>query len=89
MKSSVTKSFRKGFTKLPTSVRKQAIKAYKLWQKDSSHPSLQFKRVSQRQPIYSVRVSLNYRTLGLLESDCIYWFWIGTHDEYDELLKRI
>ncbi|MEM8779136.1 MAG: hypothetical protein AAGF26_09745 [Cyanobacteria bacterium P01_G01_bin.49] len=89
MKSSVTKSFRKEFNKLPASVRKQAIKAYKLWQKDSSHPSLQFKKVSQRQAIYSVRVSLNYRTLGLLESDCIYWFWIGTHDEYDELLKRI
>jgi len=89
MKSSITKSFRKGFNKLPASVRKQAVKAYKLWQKDSSHPSLQFKRVSQKQPIYSVRVSLNYRTLGLLESNCICWFWIGTHDEYDELLKRI
>ena len=89
MKSIVTKSFRKEFNKLPKSVRKQAFKTYKLWQKDSSHPSLQFKRVSQRQPIYSVRVSLNYRTLGLLESDCIYWFWIGTHDEYDELLERI
>jgi glycosyltransferase involved in cell wall biosynthesis len=25
----------------------------------------------------------------LIESDCIYWFWIGTHDEYDELLKRL
>ena len=52
MKSSVTKSFRKEFKDLPASVRKQAIKAYKLWQKDSSHPSLQFKRVSQRQPIF-------------------------------------
>ena len=37
MKSSVTKSFRKGFNELPASVRKQAVKAYKLWQKDSSH----------------------------------------------------
>ena len=45
MKSSVTKSFRKEFNKLPALVRKQAIKAYKLWQKDSFHPSLQFKRV--------------------------------------------
>ncbi len=46
--------------------------------------------VSRRQPIYSARVSLNYRVLGLLESDDhIYWFWIGVHDEYDELLQRL
>jgi hypothetical protein len=27
--------------------------------------------------------------LGLLESDHIYWYWIGAHDEYDELLNRM
>lgn len=24
-----------------------------------------------------------------LESDHIYWYWIGAHDEYDELPKRM
>lgn len=89
MKSSVTSSFRKRLNDLPASVQEQAAKAYALWQEDPYHPSLQFKRVSQRQPIYSARVSLNYRVLGLLESGHIYWYWIGTHDEYDELLKRL
>lgn len=89
MKSSVTKTFRKRLGDLPSSVQEQAAKAYALWQADPYHPSLQFKRVSQRQPIYSVRVSLNYRVLGLQESDHLYWYWIGTHAEYDELLKRI
>ncbi len=89
MKSSVTKTFRKQLDDLPASVQEQAAKAYALWQADPYHSSLQFKRVSQRQPIYSARVSLNYRVLGLLESDRIYWYWIGSHDEYDELLKRM
>lgn len=89
MKSSVTKAFRKQLDDLPASVQEQAAKAYALWHEDPHHPSLQFKRVSQRQPIYSARVSLNYRVLGLLESDHIYWYWIGAHDEYDELLKRM
>ena len=89
MKSSVTKSFRKQLSDLPVSVQGQADKAYSLWQEDPSHPSLQFKRVSQKQPIYSARVSINYRVLGLLESDHIYWYWIGVHDEYDELVKRM
>jgi mRNA-degrading endonuclease RelE of RelBE toxin-antitoxin system len=89
MKSSVTKTFRKRLNDLPVSVQEQAAKAYELWQDDPYHPSLQFKRVSQKQPIYSARVSLNYRVLGLLESEHIYWYWIGAHDEYDELLKRM
>lgn len=89
MESSVTKAFRKQLNDLPGSIQQQAAKVYAIWQEDPYHPSLQFKRVSQRQPIYSARVSLNYRVLGLLESDHIYWYWIGTHDEYDELLKRM
>ena len=89
MKSSATKTFRKRLSDLPTSVQDQAAKAYALWKEDPYHPSLQFKRVSQRQPIYSARISLNYRVLGLLEANHVYWYWIGTHDEYDELLKRM
>lgn len=89
MKSSTTKNFRKQLNQLPISVQEQTNKAYALWRTDPYHPSLQFKRVSQRQPIYSARVSLNYRALGLLEKEHIYWFWIGTHAEYDELLKRL
>jgi mRNA-degrading endonuclease RelE of RelBE toxin-antitoxin system len=89
MKSSVTKAFRKKLDELPASVREQTAKAYALWRSDPYHNSLQFKRVSQRQPIYSVRVSLDYRVLGLLEDDRIYWFWIGTHAKYDELLQRL
>ena len=89
MKSSVTQTFREQLESLPTPVQKQAAKAYGLWQTNMYHPSLQFKRVSRTQPIYSARISLNYRVLGLLELDHIYWYWIGSHDEYDELLKRI
>lgn len=89
MKSSVTKTFRKQLDQLPASIQEQAAKAYGLWRSDPYHNSLQFKRVSQRQPIYSARVGINYRVLGLLEENHIYWFWIGNHDEYDELLQRL
>ena len=89
MKSSATRTFRKRLTLFPASVQEQAAKAYALWKEDPYHPSLQFKRVNQKPPIYSVRINLNHRALGLMESDRIYWYWIGTHDEYDELLKRL
>ncbi|MGF1459172.1 MAG: type II toxin-antitoxin system RelE/ParE family toxin [Leptolyngbyaceae cyanobacterium] len=89
MKSSTIKDFRKQLNQLPTEVKAQANKAYALWKVDPYHPSLQFKRVSQRQPIYSVRIGLNYRALGLLEKEHVYWFWIGTPAKYDELLKQL
>ncbi len=89
MTSSVTREFRQQLARLPMTVQEQASRAYALWRLDPYHTSLQFKRVSQRQPIYSVRVGLGYRALGLREEDHIYWFWIGPHAGYDELLRRL
>jgi hypothetical protein len=43
MKSSVTKTFRKRLSELPTLVQEQAAKTYALWKEDPYHPSLQFK----------------------------------------------
>ncbi|MEK6300987.1 MAG: hypothetical protein AABO41_09725 [Acidobacteriota bacterium] len=89
MRSRVTKQFRKLLEQLPSEIQEQADRAYKLWRTDPHHASLQFKRVSQRQPIYSVRVGIGYRAMGLLDEDQIYWFWIGSHAKYDELLRRL
>ena len=36
--------------------------------------------------MYSARVGLHYRTLGLPREGGVHWFWIGTHAEYDRLV---
>lgn len=89
MNSVVTGGFLDGLGRLPDVVRQQASRAYALWRLDPYHPSLQFKRVGRRQAIYSVRVGLGYRALGLWEGDTVTWFWIGTHAEYDTFLTRL
>jgi len=38
---------------------------------------------------WSVRIGGGYRALALLDADTFYWFWIGTHDEYERLLDVI
>ena len=43
---------------------------------------LHFKRVGKRRPVYSVRVSRNYRALGVLQDGDVVWLWIGPHDQY-------
>ncbi len=52
MNSVMTVVFRIQLGQLPDSVRQQASRAYALWRVDPHHPSLQFKRVSLRQPIF-------------------------------------
>jgi hypothetical protein len=39
--------------------------------------------------VYSVRVGIGWRALGLLEGDTVIWFWVGSHAEYDSILRRI
>jgi len=87
MKSQTTPSFWQHYWALPPEIRWRVQQAYKLWRDNPAHPSLFFKRVKESQPIYSVRIGLEYRTLGLLKGDTVAWFWIGTHDEYERLLK--
>jgi len=87
--SRTTERFRKAFQKLPPNVQRQARAAYRLWMSDLSHPSLQFKRVHARDPIYSVRVSLGWRAVGVRSGDTVVWFWIGSHAEYDKLLSNL
>lgn len=87
MKSRLTEDFLAGFATLPDSVKAQARKSYRLWKDDPSHPSLRFKRIHNHEALYSVRVSKGWRVLGLLEGDLITWFWIGSHAEYDKLIR--
>ncbi len=87
MNSRTTRSFWKKFHALPTDVRDQAQKAYRLWRDDITHPSLHFKHVHAGEPVYSVRVSRGYRALGLLEGDTVTWFWIGSHGDYERLVS--
>lgn len=87
MKARTTKSFWKHYWVLSPEVRQRAQQAYALWRENPSHPSLFFKRVKESQPLYSVRIGLGYRALGLLKEDTVTWFWVGGHDEYDRLIK--
>ncbi len=88
MLSVVTEGFRKLFAELPPEVQKQAVRCYDLWRRDPYHPSLQFKQVSPSQPIYSVRIGANYRALGLREGNRVTWFWIGSHSDYNQIVRR-
>ena len=89
MTSHTTKRFRTAFNMLPQTVKRQAKEAYRLFKQNPYHPSLRFKQVHPSRPIYSVRVSLDYRAVGIRDGDKMIWFWIGSHTDYDELLSLL
>ena len=84
MKSFTTPDFWKAYAALTPDMKEQAQKAYRLWRENSLHPSLHFKKVGKN--LWSARISGGYRALALKKGDDYYWFWIGTHEQYEALL---
>jgi hypothetical protein len=89
VKSRTTRRFRAAFDALPEHVQRQARESYRLFSRDPFHPGLRFKQVHPTRPIYSTRISADYRALGPREGDELIWFWIGSHAEYDRLLSQM
>ena len=89
MNSKTTKRFRQMLAKLPSDIRQQAREAYRLFRENSRHPSLRFKKVHSTESIYAVRININYRAVGVVDSGEIVWFWIGPHAEYEKLLDEL
>jgi len=85
MKSLTTPDFWKAYAEISPGLQKKIRSAYQLWQNNSLHPSLHFKKVGNN--LWSVRVSGSYRALALKKGNDYYWFWIGFHDEYDSFLN--
>ena len=89
MNSKTTREFREKLSSLPAHVQRQAHEAYALFRQNPAHPGLRFRQVHPTPPIYSARVGIGYRAVGSLEGDTVVWFWIGSHAEYDRLLRLL
>ena len=89
MNSFLTPEFWDLYSALPEEVRRQARQAYALFQQNPHHPGLRFRKVHPVRPVYSARVGGSYRAVGIREDVDIFWFWIGSHAEYDHLLRQL
>ena len=52
---------------------------------DPRHPSIQLKKVGR---FWSARASDDYRAVAVEYEGGLLWFWIGTHADYDRLLRQ-
>ena len=84
MNHRTTPRFWSCYRRLPAEVQHLADRCYQLLQHDPRHPSLHLKKVGV---LVSVRVGLHYRALATEEGPDFIWVWIGTHTEYDRLIR--
>jgi len=87
MDRQATEKFWRRYWNLPVEIQEAADKQYQLWEKDPTHPSLHFKKLSGS--LWSARITQDYRTVGVREGNTMVWFFIGTHAEYDQLLAAL
>jgi len=87
VKSVATRRFWDLFLALPADIQDLAAKNYRLWQRDPNHPSLRFRRLENSDNRFTIRIGDHYRALGTLSRNTITWVWIGTHAEYDRLVR--
>ncbi len=72
------------YGRLPDTVRATADKNFALLKAAPRHPSLQFKKVGR---FWSVRAGLRYRALATEVDGGLLWFWIGSHADYDKIVR--
>jgi hypothetical protein len=88
MISKATRRFWHLYQELPQPVRRLAVKNYTLWRDNPRHPSLDFKKLSGPSERFSIRVGDHYRALGHKIDGGYEWVWIGSHEDYNKLVKR-
>jgi hypothetical protein len=90
LKSIATERFWKCFDRLPEQTKSQAKKSFQRWKENPNHPSLNFKKIHSAKPIYSARVGLSHRSLGVKsDNNILIWFWIGSHEDYNNLVNSL
>jgi hypothetical protein len=85
MRSRASERFWRLYHRLPPEIRRLADKNHRLWREDHWHSSLHFKKVRS---FWVARVGENYRAIGRETEGTVIWFWIGSHAEYERLIRR-
>jgi hypothetical protein len=87
MKSKATRRFWQAYEGLPVHAQTLAVKNYQLWKQNHQHPSLHFKKMKGGENRFSIRIGDHYRAVGQITDDIIEWVWIGTHEDYNKLIR--
>ena len=89
-----TKKFRDQFDKLPESIRKLAKEAFKAFQRDQFSPALRNHELEDSQKgrhrngSRAVSVNFRYRAIYVVADNVNEWYWIGSHEDYNDFIGK-
>ena len=89
MNSYTSPEFWEFYEELPEEIQILADKAYNFWCENPNLPGLQFKKLRGMEGWYLVRINENWRSVGYMHEYGITWVWIGSHADYNNLVKRL
>ena len=76
------------FDDLPEDIRKLAEENYHSWKENPRNPGLRFKQIHGKLPIFSFRVGMRHRTVGVETDDGkIAWFWVGSFETFKKAIQ--
>lgn len=78
--------FWKCYDTLPVVIQELSDTKFGLFESDPFHPSLALK---QKGDVWTVNVGRSYRAIAYRTGNDFHWFWIGSHESYNTLLRRI
>ena len=87
MNSRADVKFWKRYNALPKEVRELADKCFALFAADPQHSSLHFKPLNGE--TWAARVGAHYRALAVRDGDAWLWIWIGSHEEYNGIVRQL
>jgi hypothetical protein len=85
-RSFALREFWKCYENLPANIRELADSKYALFQREPFHPSL---GLQQKGAVWTVDIGRSYSAIADRIGNDFHWFWIGSHEEYNKLLRRV
>jgi hypothetical protein len=73
------------YARLPEKIQLLADRKYALFQENPFHPSL---GLQQKGEVWTVDIGRSYRALSWRQGNDFHWYWIGSHEAYNKLLRR-
>lgn len=82
------------FARLPLDLRELAKSAYRTFLRHPDHPSLRhhaladMARGRHRVGSWSVSITMKYRAVYAVDGDTNVWYWIGSHNAYENFVGK-
>jgi hypothetical protein len=82
------------FTSVPLNIQKLAEAAFHQFRQDPSHPSLRHHSLEDndkgrhKKGSVSVAITMKYRAIYFVDGETNVWYWIGTHNDYENFTGK-